>query len=162
MPAKLYKYRSFGVRALRSIKEAEAYYAKPTSFNDPLDTDPTIEVDVGRASLEKLLFKMLTQRLDRQAAANQIHYLRYLSTEYGDYRVDPEVDDYLKRMVAQDIKEAIDRELAGQPRSGHFKIDVRLFEDRAVAVDNLAIEFRAVFRSPQLGFEIDMDHAEAL
>lgn len=111
MPTKLYKYRPFGVRSLRSITEAEAFYAKPTSFNDPLDTHPTIEADLDRGSLERLLFKLLIQKEDRQSAANQIGYLRYLSTEYGDYETDAQVENYLKRLLASDIKTAVDKEL---------------------------------------------------
>lgn len=111
MPAKLYKYRGFSVRCLREITEAEIFYAKPNSFNDPMDCDPTIEVDIGRASLEKLLFKILTQTRGRDKALEQIGYLRYMSSEYGDYRIDPKVDDYLKRMLASDIKNELDSEL---------------------------------------------------
>lgn len=111
MPAKLYKYRPFSVRALRALTEAEIYYAKPNSFNDPLDCDPTIEVDIGRASLEKLLFKMRSRRYERDEAAERIGYLRYMSTEYGDYRSEPKVEAYLSRMLATEIKDELDDEL---------------------------------------------------
>lgn len=111
MPAKLYKYRGFSVRALRAITEAEIHYAKPNSFNDPLDCDPTIDLDIGRASLEKLLFKMRSRRYDREKAAELIYYLRHMSTEYGDYQSDPEVDAYLSRMLAREIKDELDDEL---------------------------------------------------
>jgi hypothetical protein len=111
VPAKLYKYRRFGLATLRCLTEAEVFYAKPRSFNDPLDSDPTIDIDIDRASLEKLLFRLLTRTLVREAAAQKIGYRRYLSTEYGDYEKDPKVEDYLKRMLAQDLKDEVDDEL---------------------------------------------------
>ena len=112
MPNKLYKYRAFGVRALRSLTEAEVHYAQPRSFNDPLDCDPTFDVDVGRATLEKLLYRMLQRRFDKAKAAEKVNYLRYLSTEYGDYETDKGVEAYLVRMLARDIKAELDDEFS--------------------------------------------------
>jgi hypothetical protein len=111
MLAKLYKYRPFSVNSLRMITEAEVFYARPSSFNDPMDCDPTIEVDIGRASLEKLLFKLFLQTRDRDTASRDVGYLRYLSSEHGNYLTDPDVEDYLKRLLASDIKRELDSEL---------------------------------------------------
>lgn len=112
MPKKLCKYRSFGVRALRSITEAEVHYAKPRTFNDPLDCDPTFDVDVSRATLEKLLYRMLLRRFDKAEAVQKVNYLRYMSTEYGDYETNNEVETYFVRMLARDIKAELDNEFA--------------------------------------------------
>ena len=59
IPRKLYKYRAFNVFSLRSLTEAELHYADPTQFNDPLDCDPTIEVDISRTQLERLYYYIL-------------------------------------------------------------------------------------------------------
>jgi hypothetical protein len=44
-------------------------------------------------------------------AAAEINNLRYLSSEYGDYRTDPDVENYLMRMLARDIKCLLDEEM---------------------------------------------------
>lgn len=111
MSGKLYKYRPFGVNSLRAITEAEVFYARPTSFNDPLDCDPTIDMDIDRVHLERLLYRMLLQRKSDEEARQDIGYLRYMSSEYGDYRTEPDVENYLKRMVTNDIKRELDREM---------------------------------------------------
>lgn len=112
MPKKLYKYRAFGVRALRSLTEAEVHYAQPRTFNDPLDCDPTFDVDVGRTTLEKLLYRMLLRRMDGSKAAGEIGYLRYMSSEVGSYETNKEAEAYLVRMLARDIKNELDDEFA--------------------------------------------------
>lgn len=114
MPDKLYKYRPFGVNTLRAITEAEVFYAKPATFNDPLDCDPTIDMDIERVHLERLLYRMLLKRKSEEEARNDIGYLRYLSSEYGDYKTDTEVESYLKRMLANDIKRELDSELGNE------------------------------------------------
>lgn len=114
MPDKLYKYRPFGVNTLRAITEAEVFYAKPSTFNDPLDCDPTIDLDIDRVHLERLLYRMLLKRKPEEEARNDIGYLRYMSSEYGDYKTEPEVENYLMRMVANDIKRELDAELGNE------------------------------------------------
>lgn len=111
MPDKVYKYKPFGVNTLRLITEAEAFYAKPSTFNDPLDCDPTIEVDISRSHLESLLYHMLLPRMNDQDARYEIGNLRYLTTEYGDFASDRKVEDYLIRLLARDIKSELDAEL---------------------------------------------------
>jgi hypothetical protein len=112
MPNKLYKYRAFGVRALRSLTEAEVHYAQPRTFNDPLDCDPTFDVDVGRSTLEKLLYRMLMRRMEGSKAAEAISHLRYMSSEVGNYETNKEAEAYLVRMLARDIKDELDDEFA--------------------------------------------------
>src|SRR3954471_5525958 len=36
---------------------------------------------------------------------------RFLSSEHGDYETDPSVEDYLKRMLAREVKVRLDQEL---------------------------------------------------
>lgn len=114
MPDKLYKYRPFGVNTLRAITEAEVFYAKPSTFNDPLDCDPTIDMDIDRRHLERLLYRILLKHRSEEEARNDIGYLRYLSTEYGDYKTEPDVENYLMRLIASDIKRELDLELGNQ------------------------------------------------
>lgn len=72
LPAKLYKYRPFHVNTLRAMTEAEIFYAWPATFNDPLDCDPTLEVDIGRASLEQLLIAMLQRHMRKDEAVKDV------------------------------------------------------------------------------------------
>lgn len=114
MPDKLYKYRPFGVNSLRSITEAEVFYARPTAFNDPLDCDPTIEMDIDRVHLERLLYRMLLRTKTDEQARQDIGYNRYMSTQYGDYKTDKDVEKYLMRMAARDIKNELDQEMGAK------------------------------------------------
>ncbi|HEY5328282.1 MAG TPA: DUF2971 domain-containing protein [Acidobacteriaceae bacterium] len=113
LPAKLYKYRSFNVNSLRLLTDAQVYYANPRRFNDPLDCDPTISVDVNRHALECLCYKMLLNTgITETDAKNVIAELRYASTEYGDYKTDASIDRYLKeQLLAVRIKRLLDDEM---------------------------------------------------
>ncbi|MEQ1546863.1 DUF2971 domain-containing protein [Methyloglobulus sp.] len=57
-PQKLYKYRSFNPYTLRLLCEDKVYYAHPNSFNDPLDSNPTIQNDLDINSLKNLYQRM--------------------------------------------------------------------------------------------------------
>lgn len=58
-PRKLYKYRAFNVFCLRLLTHAEVSFSDPRTFNDPLDCDPTIEIDINRSELEYLYYAFL-------------------------------------------------------------------------------------------------------
>ncbi len=113
LPRRLYKYRSFNTHSLRLLTEAEIYYSDPRAFNDPLDCKPTIKVDVDRASLERLCYRLLRDTgANKEEAASIIHHLRYMSTEHGDYETDADVENYLKeQLLAVEIKRIVDVEM---------------------------------------------------
>ena len=113
-PTRLYKYRAFNTNTLRLLTEAEVYYANPTSFNDPLDCSPTIQIDVDRKSLEKLCYRMLVKVSGKATAVDEINNHRYMSTEYGDYKTQPDVEDYYMRMLASHVKRLLYAELGGR------------------------------------------------
>src|SRR3954463_5386229 len=98
LPKKLYKYRPFNVFYLRLLTHGEISYSDPRLFNDPLDCDPTIEVDISRSALEHLCYAFLRKVKGDEEAKADINNFRYLSSEHGDYETDPSVEDYLKRM----------------------------------------------------------------
>jgi len=79
LPQKLYKYCAFSTQSLRLLTRAEAYYADPRCFNDPLDCQPTVQIDVDRSELERLCYKLLRRTKEREAAIAAINELRYLS-----------------------------------------------------------------------------------
>lgn len=111
-PKKLYKYRSFGVNSLRLLSEAEAFYANPRSFNDPLDCDPSIQTDTDLVLLEKLCFKILIDVYGREKAIKEMKNERYMSTECGDYRTDKKAENYYVQRLRSQVKRLLDAEMA--------------------------------------------------
>lgn len=75
-PKLLYKYRGFSNLTLSLLIEDTIYFATPTTFNDPLDTRPTLETDIDSEALEKILFKLIEDRTSAEmsAAAKKIRY----------------------------------------------------------------------------------------
>lgn len=113
-PRKLFKYRRFDVFCLRLLTHAEVSYSDPRTFNDPLDCAPTIEVDVRREDLERLCYCLLLRTHPKDRARAEIHNYRYLSSEHGDFRTDPSVEEYLKLMLAQRVNQEIGQELGSR------------------------------------------------
>lgn len=111
LPRKLYKYRSFDVFCLRLLTHAEVSYCNPRTFNDPLDCDPAIEVDIDRSALEHLCYAFLRRTQTESHAKAAINNYRCLSSKYGDFKTEPRVEDHLNRMLAQRVKEELDYEL---------------------------------------------------
>lgn len=94
-PTKLYKYCPFNVFSLRAINEAEIFHASPQQFNDPLDCNPTLDLDINTYEATRLLRRMLElggeapDRIERQ-----IDTLRYSATEVWEDEPDtPEAED---------------------------------------------------------------------
>ena len=77
-PHSLYKYRAINVNPLRMFSQAEVYYANPAAFNDPLDCNPTVQIDTDRRLLEKLCFKMLKAGYGEERALREIGTHRYM------------------------------------------------------------------------------------
>jgi len=121
LPPRLYKFRSFNVNSLRLLTQAEIYYSNPRGFNDPLDCNPTIKVDVNRTSLVRLCYKMLQKTgANKEKTTDIINDLRYMSTEDGDYVATTEID--FKERLADKIKGVLDAEMKGK---GVFSLSER-------------------------------------
>lgn len=75
-PKRLYKYRSFSNVTLDMLVEDTVYFADPTTFNDPLDTKPTLDADISSADLETILTQLIEERTaaEMEAAAKTIRY----------------------------------------------------------------------------------------
>lgn len=76
MPKKLYKYRPVSARTISMLVEDCVFFADPTSFNDPLDTNPLVVPDLPILALEKLLACLVEMRnlAEMTAAARTIKY----------------------------------------------------------------------------------------
>lgn len=75
-PKRLYKYRSFSNLTISMLVDDTVFFADPTTFNDPLDTKPTLDTDIPNASLEKILTQLVEERISAEmsAAARTIRY----------------------------------------------------------------------------------------
>ena len=54
LPKKLYKFCAFNARCLNLLNRERIYYSDPTTFNDPLDCNPTINGDLSTDDLVRL------------------------------------------------------------------------------------------------------------
>lgn len=75
-PKRLYKYRSFSALTLSMLVEDTIFFADPTTFNDPLDTKPTLDTDIQTDALEAILSQLIEDRTraELSAAAKTIRY----------------------------------------------------------------------------------------
>jgi hypothetical protein len=66
----------FDQRTLNLLVEDQLYFANPATFNDPLDTRPTVQADSDTDTLEKLLRRLIQERFlaEMKAAATKIGY----------------------------------------------------------------------------------------
>lgn len=76
IPKRLYKYRGFSNLTLDMLVADNLFFADPSTFNDPLDTNPSLETDLGAAELEHILGQLVQQRVSAEmtAAARTIKY----------------------------------------------------------------------------------------
>ena len=58
------------------IVQDTMFFADPTTFNDPLDTKPTLDTDIPSAALELILTQLIEERAGAElsAAAKTIRY----------------------------------------------------------------------------------------
>ena len=84
IPERLYKYRPFDSRTLDLLVSDHVYYADPSNFNDPLDTRPSLKIDVNDNQLEDILSSFIETRIEAEmnAAAKIIRYTGRKTLEY--------------------------------------------------------------------------------
>ena len=69
VPERLYKYRHFDDLTLESLVLDMVFFADPSKFNDPLDTRPSLEVDIGEENLARMLRTLVEQRATDEMSA---------------------------------------------------------------------------------------------
>lgn len=76
IPRRLYKYRTFSNLTLDMLIEDHLYFADPSTFNDPLDTNPSLKIDVDSNVLENILEHLVEERIraEMSAAAKSLRY----------------------------------------------------------------------------------------
>jgi hypothetical protein len=75
-PKRLYKYKKFDQQTLELLVLDKLHFSDPRKFNDPFDTRPSVDVDLGEDRLEKALRCLVEQRVHAEmgAAAKTIKY----------------------------------------------------------------------------------------
>lgn len=116
IPAKIFKYRSFGDRTLDCLVADQLFFADPSTFNDPLDTKPAVETDLGVEKLSQILGRLVENRISAEmtAAANMIKYKGPKTLDH--------IAAHSRKAAQKTIAEiryfAADRELDGQAADG--------------------------------------------
>lgn len=63
VPARLYKYREFNDATLDLLISDRLFFADPSKFNDPLDSNPSIDADILSDEMELVLRKLVETRV---------------------------------------------------------------------------------------------------
>lgn len=76
IPNRLYKYRAFSNRTLDALIDDQLFFADPSTFNDPLDSKPSLATDLDGDALADILARLVEQRVSAEmsAAAKAIKY----------------------------------------------------------------------------------------
>lgn len=76
IPRRLYKYRPFNNLTLEMLVVDKLFFADPSSFNDPLDSRPTLNIDCSVEDLEVAARKLISARFRAELtiAAKTIKY----------------------------------------------------------------------------------------
>lgn len=76
IPERLYKYRAFSNRTLDALIADQLFFADPSTFNDPLDSKPSLATDLDGDALADILARLVEQRVSAEmsAAAKTIKY----------------------------------------------------------------------------------------
>ena len=100
LPKRLYKYREFSNRTLDMIVSDQVYFADPSTFNDPLDTRPSLEADVEIEELEKILRRFFERRINAEmtAAAKSIRYRGPRTMDHIERQSRRQADRFVKEI----------------------------------------------------------------
>lgn len=85
-PKYVYKYCAFSEKSLQVLILDQLWFADPSSFNDPLDSQPHLETDLPVTELERILHLLVVRRVteEMQAAAKAIKYRGPRTMEHID------------------------------------------------------------------------------
>lgn len=76
IPERLYKYRAFSNRTLDALIADQLFFADPSTFNDPLDSKPSLATDLDADALADILARLVEHRVSAEmsAAAKTVKY----------------------------------------------------------------------------------------
>lgn len=142
-PKRLHKYRAVTTLAIEALVDDKIFFADPRTFNDPLDTRPTVEVDLPVDELQAVLSKLVSSRNTdaMKAAARSIGYRGPKTLDHiglrSQKRVERLLEDISYRATDPEYKgpeeevnryllgHAIEQELLGQYDKGIFSMAAR-------------------------------------
>ncbi len=103
LPKRLFKYRALTNRTLDMIVSDQVYFADPSTFNDPLDTRPSVDVDVEGNKLVEVLRRLVERRTNAEmtAAAKSIRYRGPRTREHIERHSRRQADRLLKDIEYQ-------------------------------------------------------------
>ena len=99
LPTRLYKYRDLTARTLDMVVGDRLHFADPSTFNDPLDTRPSLDDDVDKSELGRIL-KILIERstaAEMRAAAKTMKLTEKRSKDW--------IEKHSRRQAARRIEE---------------------------------------------------------
>ena len=101
IPKTFYKYRTFSDRVVEQLCEDQVYFADPSTFNDPMDSSPSVEDDVGVDELKRILSVLLRNRLlaGMRGAATSIGYRGPRTKEHIERRAEELIREILSRLA---------------------------------------------------------------
>lgn len=108
IPDKLYKYCPVSQNSLSSALNAKLYYSLPTGFNDPLDCNPSIVVDIDSHKMIALLEKVMADDgCVKSQIGEEINRIYYFSTEVELF---DDIENY-EKVVSYNIATEVRRRL---------------------------------------------------
>ena len=130
LPDRLYRYRDSSIRTLEMIVGDRLHYADPSTFNDPMDSRPSLKVDLDNSELEEICRVLVEKRTaeEMHAAAKTmkaegpeaIHHIEQSSRGRASsliadiaYRAldsDYDVEDHKRHLLRHRIEEELLRQ----------------------------------------------------
>ena len=108
IPPLLYKYKTFGHFLLEELCGSATYFASPKSFNDPLDSKPSIQDDLSLSDKELLLTALLREQEPEKVPDQVFGSFAYLARE------DASATEYAARytrLITSDIERLLLQEV---------------------------------------------------
>lgn len=108
IPVFLYKYKAFSNFLLEELCGSATYFASPNSFNDPLDSKPSIEDDLSLSDKKLLLAALLEAHKPEQDPEQVLAEFDYLAREDNDAdkaaaRFTRQIDSEIERLLLHEI-----------------------------------------------------------
>jgi len=84
IPRRLYKYRAFSDHTLDALITDQIFFADPSTFNDPLDTKPSLHTDIDTDALAVVLARLVERRVtaEMRTAAKTLKTKEPATTRY--------------------------------------------------------------------------------
>ncbi|WP_445612124.1 DUF2971 domain-containing protein [Hafnia alvei] len=139
IPSHLYKYKNFSIDSLDLLISDKLYFADPTTFNDPLDCNPSILNDIDDVNLlNKILHRLVKEnhRKELEKAAEKIKYKGPKTLEKIEILGEGEAQNLIN-LIAENVDFFGDH--LGDTTSYHIK--KYLLKNYAIGVLSLAKSF---------------------